>query len=578
MYLKIKSRLVLMAWLTFFPFCVCVGEFVRPAIGPVAFRSDQLPLAARTMAGLSRDLEIITRALPGETPAQRQTAARALALAIALDPANEEPRRLLDLYENAGRPPVPDAESLARSRASVWHSIAWLESPEAGGHGHALASCLKDVMAVAEPENTDAQALLQDGEKGAWAGWVPDIHAYEPGKITTEPEPDFPQAESLEETPADPEILLREAMVRTVIRKRTGRGPSVRWTHAPASLRMRASRTREAGFSLMICPEGAVPLETESAKLIQWLLEKQHGTLPAHMRVRILGGELMSAIQEGQTPEFTAAAAVLASAAVTGREPDAVIIGQLDEIGAFKLPSRFWEQLQALRPGNGRRLVLPTAAAEWLPTFLAMEKPGFFMDHEVLLASDFQQLLELSTKPPEGAVADAAVKFREIRARAAGQDLRAYLANRFVRQRLDELAKAAPFHASAAMLLLHGSAERPRHLGRAVLASELRRIVEPMAWINALEHLDSSFSEAGEFSAIYKSSRLAVDQLERHVEKTDLDLWESTRELTAALWRLNRAVNERGANTLAQAEIQNALVDFTRQYRDVSGQLDSATR
>jgi hypothetical protein len=574
MHLKTPSRLALTAWLAVFAPCVRAAEFAPPAVGPVAFRRDRVPLAARTMAGLSRNLETIARALPGDTPVQRQAAARALALAIALAPANEEPRKLLEIYQNGGRPPEPDAARIAPSRASIWQHIAWLESPEAGAHGQALASCLKDVMTVADPENPKAAALREAGDKGAWAGWVPDIHAYEPGKIASIPKPELPQAEIVEKTPAGPEILLPKASVQTVFRQRTGTNPPVRWAHAPAPLQMRASWGEEAGFSLMIGPEGAAEPLMESARLIRRLLKKQHGTLPSRMHVRIGGGEFMRAVEEGKAPEVTAAAAVLASAAVTGREPDAVIIGQLDEVGAFKLPSRFWDQLQALGPGNGRRLVLPAAAAGWLPSLLAMEKPGFFMDYEVLLASDFRQLLEFSAKSAEGAVADAAVKFREIRTRAEGQDLRVYLANRFVRQRLEELARAAPFHGSTAMLLLQGSVDRPRYLSRPALASELRRFIEPMAWISQLGYLDSNSREISEFNAVYKTSRLAVDQVERYVAKADLDLWEGSRECTVALWKLNRMARARGQYDVVQAEIQKALADFTRHYHDMSEQLN----
>lgn len=579
MHLKTRSLLVLTSWLAVFPLCAGAADFAPPAMGPVAFRRDQVPLAAWTMAGLSRHLGTIARALPGETVAQRQAAARALALSIALDPANEEPRKLLELYQNGPRTPDADAARLAESQARIWQLIAWLETPEAGEHGQALASCLQDVMEVSDPKHPRAAALRETGDKGAWAGWVPDIHAYEPGKIAATPLPGSQKPEIVDPHPAGPEILLPKASVQTVFRQNTGNGQTARWAFAPAPLQMRASRSQEDGdarFSISIGPEDMAEPLMASALTVWNLLVKQHGELPARMRVRIFGGEFMRAAREGKIPEITAAAAVLASAAVTGREPEAVIIGQVDASGGFKLPARFWDQLQALGPGNGGRVVLPAAAGEWLPAFIAMENPGFFMDHEVLLAADFRQLLELSAKSPEGAAADAAMKFSEIRARGEGQDIRTYLTNRFVRQRLEELVKVAPFHASAAMLLLQGSVDRPRQMNRLALASELRRAVEPMEWISQIGYLESNSSKVGEFSTIYKSCRLNVDKLERFVAKTDLDLWEGSRELTAALWKLSRAANGRGDYLVVQEEIQNAMADFTRLYRDMSEQLDLA--
>ncbi len=583
MHLKKRIRPLIACWLALFTLCACAADFAPPAIGPVAFRRDRVPLAVWTMAGLSRNFDTIARALPGETAAQRQAAARALALAIALDPSNEEPRKLLEIYQNGPRTPDADAARLAESQARIWQLIAWLETPEAGEQGQALAFCLQDVMAVSDPKHPQAATLREGGDKGAWAGWVPDIHAYESGKIAAipHPEPQPPKPEIEEKPSTGPEILLPKASVQTVFRQRNGTSQPAQWAYAPASLQMRASRSQEDGdarFSISIGPEGMAEPLMEAARTIRKLLAKQHGELPARMNIRIFGGEFMRAVGEGKIPDVTAAAAVLASAAITGREPEGIIIGRIEESGAFKLPERFWDQLQALGKGNGGRVVLPAAAADWLPAFIAMENPGFFMEHEILLASDFRQLLELGVKSEEGAAAEAAAKFQEIRARAEGQDLRVYLANRFVRQRLEELVKAAPFHASAAMLLLQGSTNRPRELSRPVLASELRRVIEPMEWISQLGYLDSNSKEAEGFNTIYKSCRLNVDRLDRYVAKTDLELWERSREITAALWKLSRAVNERGEYDLVQSGIQTAMSDLSRQYRDVSEQLDQAVR
>jgi hypothetical protein len=563
--------------------CAFAADFAPPAMGPVAFRRDQMPLAAWTMAGLSRHLDTIARALPGETAAERQAAARTLALAIALDPSNEEPRKLLELYQNGPRTPDADAARLAESQARIWQLIAWLETPEAGPQGQSLAFCLQDVMAVADPKHPRAAGLREAGEKGAWAGWVPDIRAYEAGQ--TVPNPDLGSTNTRTETPEapspGPEILLPEAKVQTVFRQRAGGSQAAQWSYTLAPLQMRASRGKQDGdprFAISIGSEDIAERLKEPARMIRRLLEKQHGSLPDRMSVRIFGGEFMRAAGNGKIPDVTTAAAVLTSAAITGREPDAIIIGSVNESGAFKLPERFWDQLQALASVKGGRVVLPAAALDWLPAFLIMENPGFFMEHEVLLASDFQQLLDLAAKSPEAAVEDALAKFGEIRSKREGQEIRAYVSNRFVRQRLEELAKSSPFHASAAMLLLQGSPDRPRELSRQVLASELRRAIEPMAWVNGLGYLDSSSKEAGQFNAIYKSCRLSVDGLERYAAKVDRDLWEGSREIAAALWKLSRAVEARGEYDTVQREIQSALADFKRLYSDLSEQLDAAVR
>ena len=128
------------------------GNFAPPAEGPVAFRRDRLPLDADTMATLSRQLVTLAQGLDAETAVNRRAAAQMLALATALDPGNGKAREVLAGFQNGSHPPAADAEQLEKSRERVWQDIAWLETPEAGGEGQALAACLADVLVVSDPK------------------------------------------------------------------------------------------------------------------------------------------------------------------------------------------------------------------------------------------------------------------------------------------------------------------------------------------------------------------------------------------------------------------------------------------
>ena len=57
--------------------------------------------------------------------------------------------------------------------------LAWLETPEAGSQGHALAACLADVLLISDPKYPNPGTLPAAGERGAWSGWIPDLAAYE---------------------------------------------------------------------------------------------------------------------------------------------------------------------------------------------------------------------------------------------------------------------------------------------------------------------------------------------------------------------------------------------------------------
>ena len=555
------------------------AEFAAPAEGPVAFRRDKVPLDADAMAGLSKQLETLARGLNAETPADRRGAAQMLATALALDPANAGARELISEYLAGTHQPAANAEKLEQSRARIWQYISWLETPDAGREGQALAACLKDVIIVADPKNPKSGELRNAGEKGAWAGWVPAISAYESKSLAAT---EGPKA-TPPTTPASPpsDSFLEQAQVHTMLWQTTSKDESAIWTLAPAPLRMTAVKLEnDAGkhqsddsFSLSV---GAVEHGgslNQMSNTIRDLLKKQHPVLPRGLKVTITSKELEKSLESKKRQSISAACAVLASSAITGREPDAIIIGQLDEAGAFKLPTSFWDQLQSLGKGGGRRLVLPSEASSYLFSVLALEKPEFFMEYEVLLAADFKQLLELSAKTPAPPLANAIAEFRKIRERAGSQDVRQYIANTFVKQRLMAILQDAPFHMSAKLLLIQAAGNRPTLVARPVLAAEIRRALEPMVWILSLQDRDLSSSEIAKIGQTYELCRTRVEGLERYAEKNDRGLVEQARGVVIAIRNLDRATRTRGEGHIVMQAIHSTHTDLCRLAKTVSEQL-----
>ena len=425
-------------WLACAALPVAAGEFAPPAEGPVMFRRDQVPLDVETMASLSRQLVPMAAGINRESPASRRSSAQMLALAIALDPANSAAREMIAALRD-NRPVAPaDPEKITRSQGRVWQYIGWLETREAGPQGQALAACLADVMVASDPGHPRAKELAAAGERGTWTGWVPEIAAYQE-KPAAGPPPDEPdEAES-------PSPLLAAASVATPLWTKAGAAEDAPWVLAPGAIEMAANRsqdpeTAELPLSLAIGSGEEGGSYPKMSRMITGLLEKQHGALPTGVSIRIGGKALEASMASEKRQTISAAAAVLANAAVTGREPEAMVIGLVDADGNFTLPAGFWQQLQALRGGDGTRLVLPAAAEEFLPSLLAMEKPQFFLDHQVLLASNFSDLVALVDKTPSLEIESALAKFREIRAKSENHPAhRACLGNPH-RDRADALA------------------------------------------------------------------------------------------------------------------------------------------
>ena len=596
MILQGKILLRIIGLLSLMSVAAMAAEFAPPAEGPVAFRRDKLPLDADAMSSLSKQVETLARGLNAETAEDRRGAAQMLALAMALDPANARARDLLATYQAGRHHPNAEADQLERGRARIWQTIAWLETPEAGDQGHALASCLKDVIIISDPKHPKSAALRTAGEKGAWEGWVPGIAAYNKDQIAAQMEEvdDKPAPEPTKvtlDTPATG-FKLASAQVSTMLWRKLVAGDNVTWmlTSLPLKMSAQIEATGEGGgeggnggdgeetkvrrrFSVRIGSGGEHAIFNRTNRMLESLMLKNYGKLPTDGRISISSKEFESSLESQRKQSITAAAAVLASSAVTGVEPTGIILGQIDETGAYNLPSGFWDQLHSLGKGQGERLILPVDAAPYLMSMLALEKPGFFMEYEVLLATDFKQLLELSAKKPEGSLATALAKFHEIRDKAGTQDVRQYIGNKFVRDRLALVLQDAPFHVSSKMLLIQAAGNRPTLIARSVLAAELRRAIAPIGVLATIEDYNFSAMKDAKYDEIYEACRSKVDGMIRYAEKNDRALIDRTQGLVISVRNVDRAIRERGEEYLIIEKAYSAQRALRRLYRDMSQEL-----
>ena len=526
---------------------LCAGDFAAPAEGPVAFRRDQVPLDVTAMNALSRGFSVVAEEAATKTAFDRRGVAQMLALAVALDPANTKARSLIDDFTSGQQVSIGglDAGKIEGYRVGIWQSIEWLDTLEAGSQGQALAAYLKDLVILFDPKNPRAQAFRDAGERGAWAGWVPPIAAYETKGIAT-----TQQILPVESAPTMPSLTT--ASLATLVANEDTNSDKERWVLKNTSIQMSVVKEDPADvsqnpFALVIGPPEAKSATAGLNTQILQLLQKQHGKLPLGFKVTLDWEGLDEAMLSKDPESNSATLAVLASAAVTGRElGNVMVIGKVDAAGEFSLPVDFWTQLQSLGPGGDRRLVLPLAAAEYLLSMLALERQPFFMEYEVLLASNFEELLNLTAKTPDAALAKASEQFREIRKKGASQPLGQYVANLFVRRRLAEIVQETPYHYSAKMLAVQGAGNRPTIIGRIVLMAELRLAIEPMEWIVGDSVYEFEPEQIGQFGSIYESCRVRVDRLVRHADKGDRELVSKAQVMVGGIRVLDRAAKTRG--------------------------------
>lgn len=570
------------------------AEFVPPAEGPVPFRRDKLPVDVETMTGLSRQLTLFTGARAADDPDELRAVAQMAALALALDPANRDARALIDSLKS-GKAPEPAAEEdLERARNRAWQVLAWLEMPEAGADGQALAACLGDVLAVADPRHPKARDWRSAGEQGAWKGWVADESAFRPKETESKPdmkeeeetdEPDQPDEE--EKTPN--ELALKElssALPVWYFSKELGQMKlAVVPVHLKASiLKPEEDKDDDADddhnqpkppeFQVQVPGEGMTDRFAKAMREVKSAIGERHGSLPHGFQARLdLGKVDYSLSRNGMA--LTGTTALLIDGAMSGKVPTAITLAVVGEDGKLELPPRFWQTLRAFSASQstGTRLILPDEAADFLTALVVMDDAAFFMKNEVLLAGTVDELCGLASPTPEAEVADGLKRFDEIRKVGQGKALGTFVAHPATQARLRELAGVMPEHASARMLALQGSGSRPRFLERSILAREIRSGLEPVGVVmnGGPDDIDPEQLEKA-----HESSRAQLDALTGYIDIRDRDLHKAATDVADSLRPLARLLPKKdydGSSGLMQKQIEayrTARSEYSRVFRELN--------
>ncbi len=567
------------------------GHFELPKEGPVAFRRDRLPIEVDLMTRLSSDLVNLSQGQRRENAADRRIVAQMLALALALNPANGEARTDLAAAAKGLPGGKVTARGLARSREGIWGVLKWLRSPEAGPDGQALGACLGDVISMADPTHPDATSLLEKGEKGAWKGWVADVKVFDQvqpseketvvenmttpeGGTPQEPQPSLPEAK----------LLLESASISTPLwglDKDTG-GETLKLTTVAMKASILPSPPPEAPvvkpmtFTIDFTVENSQV--NRMNRTLHALLVKRYGNLPVGSQTVLNLGEETTYLPVRDRDALSGAAGVLMDAALSGKAPAGIVIGKLEADGSFKSPPDLWDRLRALSGGPGGRLVIPADSAEFMPWILALEDPEFFMKYDVLLASNCQELIERSAGATGSPLTEILARFQEVRAKGATLPIGQYVTNRFVRQRLVELAAEAPYFVSPKLLAIQGAGERPTRISRKILAFELRGAMQPLAWLRGKAPADIDLAQ---LDKSYDAARAQVDRLERYSE--DRDLLVKVREMTTTVRTFSRvqrlsASRDRAAEGATEAftEMRESMTTTLEDLNAIIGEVAPA--
>ncbi len=551
-------------------------HFVPPTEKLAPFRRDRIPLHEDAIYSLSQNLTSAVRGAPYESPEHRRTAAKALALAYALNPKNENVTTQLSELSEGGKPNEIESERLDRAKNHILGHLKWLSSPEAGKDGNTLAALLGETMATMYPDDLQSGAYVGKSENSAWSGWVAETAAFnKPPEISkeelTQSEPEAEEkTEEKEIASREPVekpkpsfkegVILENARVKTVAT--VFDKSKLIWAPRVVSMEMSATKNpispegeKRWGFNLDLQAnsDDYWQIQEDIAQPIKVLLEKEIGNMPerAGVQLRLDLGEGVSYSHRRNGAQTTAAGFVLAHAALSGNQPDGTFIGEISRDGKLGVPRFFWRSLIALTEesggGTGGRLIVPAAAEPYFINMLALEKPELFFKYEILIASSPEEYITLSTRKVSSAHEETYAKFKIIREKLGTNAIGPYLNNRFVRERLQEIVNQAPYHLSAKILYLYGTPARPRYLTQEALAAEIWRKIDVVNDITKIEDFYAvTSSQIGKLNDHYERMRGDLDAIGRYADSRHSDLLRDAKELITALRSFGKAFEARG--------------------------------
>jgi hypothetical protein len=566
------------------------ADLFLPPSGKISpFRRDRLPINERWIHGLSNDLTTMISGSPYETAEDRRAVAKALALALALDPKNETTgERLAKLIEGE-KPATADKDKLEREKKNIWNSLNWLSAPEAGRDGNLLANLMGETLAAIYPDDLQAKAYLGKPENTAWKDWVAELASFKKAPVI-EPPPEIKKEKNeekalaenkpkIEERKFDPKagVILDSARIMSVVnlydREKGLWLPKV----VPVSMQATSKPKNDDGedqygFRLEISgdPDDFWQIQEEVSNPLRDRLSDFLGQAPERAEIKVqLDGEASYTLQKNRGA-ISGPAFVLAHAALMGSAVDGTVIGEIDKSGKLKLPDYFWRSLMELTEGAGGRLIIPASAEPMFINLLALEKSDFFLKYEVLMATSLSEYVMLSRKEVSGQQDEIRQKFQIIQEKATDNALGAYLTNKFVRERLQEIVDQAPYHLSAKVLNIYGSVSRPRYLTREALAAEIWRKVDAITEIGKIENIhEINSNQLERLDELYKKMRNDLKDLERYTDSRNTDLLREAKDLVASVRGLGREFEGKDERWEKYDEIESARGKMMRANREL---------
>ncbi len=529
------------------------ATYIKPDPSEEMFRLEKIPLQVDRMKELSRHLVILSkRRHNGETVQQRGTA-QMLALALRLDPSNQEVRDIDQDLAKGNKLEAVDDNSIHKAKARIRFFKRWLAQPDAGNDANKLAAYLEDATKVLDRESMGKKDL------GNWNDVIPPLKRYpqsnspnpkrEPKMVNREDsKPDDDPFEN--PAPQTSKFHITELSVyapysldkRVTYFERDNNNRErtyISTIRAISKVSVEISPKREDDENLLEINSisnrkswetgDRDPIFRETSAVLNELLNSRHKNLGEHKtKVTISDGHYARSNQLA----LTAPLALMLESSITNNplNTNLHVCGGIDGNGKFYVHENFWASLKTLRESqSGGRLIVPKDAIKLLAQTLVLEKPDFFTRWQVFAVDTLDEAMAVSIKNISSELAEADQLFETVQNLAAKSSVPKLAANKAVRARLIEIGKKSPNHMSSRILLLQGSSKRPRYFNEETLALTLMPAVIKMH--QSLKNNNRSYPSSKNMLKTHEEVRAIIDPLVRMVDRSDASLYKSSMDL-----------------------------------------------
>ena len=497
-------------------------------VGKTLVKVDQIQLDSNTISWIATYLTELAEQQSGSTnPKNLLSSAKLIALAQQLDRSLAQISVVNLKLKQATKTESPHKDSQFKSnRFQI--ILKHLETDEPNDEGKLLAQLIKDALAGIAAENSplakySAPAQLWQNSIAKYDNFKrtdpPVVVENPPIKINTPATP--PQVKLPLETPKAPEEIakaewkLKEIVLSAPLTsyKMGGLNNSLIYSSGLKQMAIKITPvSSEEEQKTTISHSKPILLErdnlTQLSSNIFTPLQSVWGDIPAAE----FSFQLSDAYSDNSDPELINSALTVAfDSALLGvpLKSKLLVIASINEKSDFLRNQYFWGNLPLLTAeARDTRILVGRGSKEYLLQLIALGKPEFFIQNEVIEIENLKQARKLTARDDHADYAEATAVFAEVKSAVEQKSLRSMTENKYVREKLEKILVSMPNHLSAKILLEYGARKKPSILDSKFFAISMKSLLEPTNKILTVPASSLTYQDA------MKQSELISDGLE----------------------------------------------------------------